>query len=323
MQYCPVPYLCADSLTETCLDNRKALGQCFAKMPRSTSVKKDRVPRVSLAELIGRLTRKRQEVIRPVLENPREFVLLSVRSMADRLKSDPATTVRIVRRMGFPSYRDFQRFLHDLSIAHATSFDLMRSSSTRDGNIPSYARKSLEQDSNNLQGLRNSLEYKRIEKLVRRVYEANRIVLIGGDLASSLVTYFEYHLTLLGFTVLTATTPGYTAHLTRMLGRRDLVFAVSFRRGLRQTVEGIQQAKARGAYCVGITDTFVSPVARFSDESFLASVETTSFGVSYVAPMALLDVILVACANYRRSRTLSLLREADKEQRLGFRWYET
>jgi RpiR family carbohydrate utilization transcriptional regulator len=323
MQCCLAPYSCADSLRETCLDNGKALGQCFAKMPRSTSVKKDRVPRVSLAELIGRLTRKRQEVIRPVLENPREFVLLSVRSMADRLKSDPATTVRIVRRMGFPSYRDFQRFLHDLSIAHATSFDLMRSSSTRDGNIPSYARKSLEQDSNNLQGLRNSLEYKRIEKLVRRVYEANRIVLIGGDLASSLVTYFEYHLTLLGFTVLTATTPGYTAHLTRMVGRRDLVFAVSFRRGLRQTVEGIQQAKARGAYCVGITDTFVSPVARFSDESFLASVETTSFGVSYVAPMALLDVILVACANYRRSRTLSLLREADKEQRLGFRWYET
>src|ERR1700730_2608998 len=323
MQYCPVPYLCADSLTETCLDNRKALGQCFAKMPRSASVKKDRVPRVSLAELIGRLTRKRQEVIRPVLENPREFVLLSVRSMADRLKSDPATTVRIVRRMGFPSYRDFQRFLHDLSIAHATSFDLMRSSSTRDGNIPSYARKSLAQDSNNLQRLRNSLEYKRIEKLVRRVYEANRIVLIGGDLASSLVTYFEYHLTLLGFTVLTATTPGYTAHVTRMLGRRDLVFAVSFRRGLRQTVEGIQQAKARGAYCVGITDTFVSPVARFSDESFLAFVETTSFGASYSAPMALLNVILVACANYRRSRTLALMREADKEQRLGFRWYET
>jgi DNA-binding MurR/RpiR family transcriptional regulator len=88
-------------------------------------------------------------------------------------------------------------------------------------------------------------------------------------------------------------------------------------------VEGIQQAKAQGAYCVGITDTFISPVARFSDESFLASVETTSFGASYSAPMALLNVILVACANYRRARTLSLMREADKEQRLGFRWYET
>ncbi len=281
------------------------------------------VPRVSLGELIGRLSRKRQEVIRPVLENPREFVLLSVRGMAERLNSDPATTVRIVRRMGFPSYRDFQRFLHDLSIAHATSLDLMQSSSTRDGNIPSYARESLDQDLKNLQGLRNSLEYKRIQQLMRRVYEANRILLIGGDLASSLVMYFEYHLAVLGFTVLTATTPGRTPHLARMLGRRDLVFAISFRRGLRQTVEGIQQAKARGAYCVGITDTFVSPVTRFCDESFLASVETTSFGASYAAPIALLNVILVACANYRRSRTLALLRESDKEQRQGFRWYET
>jgi len=91
---------------------------------------------------------------------------------------------------------------------------------------------------------------------------------------------------------------------------------------LRQTVEGMREAKALGAYCVGITDTFVSPVARFANESFLASVETTSFGASYSAPMALLNLILVACANYRRPRTLEVLRRAEKEQRLGFRWFE-
>lgn len=279
-------------------------------------------PRASLAELIGRLSRKRQEVIRPVLENPREFVLMSVRSMAKRLDSDPATTVRIVRGMGFAGYREFQKFLHELSIAHATSLDLMRSSAVRDATIPSYVRESLEQDARNLQALRNSLEYKRIERLARRIYDAQRIVLIGGDLAVSLVLYFEYHLTVLGFTAISATTTGTTANVCRSLGRRDLVFAISFRRGLRQTVEGVQQAKQRGAYCVGITDTFVSPVARFCHESFLASVETTSFGASYAAPMALLNVILVACANYRRSRTMALLREVDKEQRFGFRWYE-
>jgi RpiR family carbohydrate utilization transcriptional regulator len=308
--------------TAYCLDFARHLVNALRAMRKTRAGKGQGAPRVSLAELIGRLSRKRQEIIRPVLENPREFVLMSVRSMAQRLKSDPATTVRIVRGMGFPSYRDFQRFLHDLSIAHATSLDLMRSSTVRDASIPSYVRESLEQDARNLQALRNSLEYARVERLARRVHDARRVLLIGGDLAGSLVTYFEYHFTLLGITVLTGTTPGQTAHVTRALGRRDLVFAISFRRGLRQTVEGVQQAKQRGAYCVGITDTFVSPVARFADESFLASVETSSFGASYAAPMALLNVILVACANYRRSRTLKLLRDADKEQRLGFRWYE-
>jgi RpiR family carbohydrate utilization transcriptional regulator len=290
-------------------------------MPR-TSRRVRAASRASLAELIGKLSHKRQEVIRPVIESPREFVLLSVRSLAKRLNSDPATIVRVVRAMGFAGYREFQRFLHDLSIAHATSLDLMRASSAPDSNIPAHVRESLEQENRNLQALRNSLEYKRVEALARRVHGANRILLIGGDLASTLVAYFEYHLTMLGFTVLTATTAGRVAHTSRNMGRGDLVFAISFRRGLRQTVEGIQAASGRGAYCVGITDTFVSPVARFADECFLASVETSSFGASYAAPIALLNVLLVACANYRRGRTLSLLKQAETEQRLGFRWYE-
>jgi DNA-binding MurR/RpiR family transcriptional regulator len=101
------------------------------------------------------------------------------------------------------------------------------------------------------------------------------------------------------------------------------VIAMSFRRCLRQTVDGMRQARSRGAHCVGITDTFISPISRFANESFLASVESNHFGGdSYVAPMALLDVMLVACANYQRSRTMKIVREAAEEQSRGFRWYE-
>jgi len=39
--------------------------------------------------------------------------------------------------------------------------------------------------------------------------------------------------------------------------------------------------------------------------------------------MALLNVIVVACANYKRSRTLTLLKKVEEEQRHGFRWYES
>lgn len=304
------------------LDNRRGLTDARRSMAKTKVVKESTAESVSLSKMLSRLSRKRQEVIRPVLESPREFVLMSVRSMAERLKSDPATTVRIVQGMGFSSYREFQKFLHDLSVARATSLDLMQASSVRDASIPAYVREALEQEARNLQGLRNSLDFSRLESLARRIYLAKRIVLIGSDLAESLVIYFEYHLGLLGFCVLRATMAGRTSHLARMVGKGDLVFAISFRRGLRQTVEGLQQAKAHGAYCVGITDTFLSPIARFAHESIQASVETTSFGASYVAPMALINVILVACANYRRSRTLAQLQEADREQRLGFRWYE-
>src|SRR5437879_9156682 len=148
---------------------------------------------IHLGERIEHLSVKRQEIIRPILEHPREYVLLSVRAMAARLHTDPATIVRIVRGLGFGSYREFQRHLHELSLAYATSLDTMQSRGS-EGNMPSHVRDSLEQDLNNLQGLKNSLDAQRLVALAKRFYEARRIVLLAGDLAVQLAHYLEYQI---------------------------------------------------------------------------------------------------------------------------------
>jgi RpiR family carbohydrate utilization transcriptional regulator len=287
-------------------------------MKRSAVPAQASVP--SLAERIELLSAKRQEIIRPILEHPRDYVLLSVRAMAKRLRTDPATVVRIVRGLGFASYRDFQRHLHDLSIAFATSLDTMQSAG-RVTSMPAHVREALEQDLKNLHGLKNSLDAPRLVSLAKRFYDARRIVVLAGDLAAFLADYLEYQITLLGLPVFTATSAGRIAHLVRTVNQRDLVLAISFRRGLRQTVEGVHLAHARSAYCVGIADTYVSPLARECDEVFLASVESTSFGASYAAPVALVNAILAACGQYRRPQTLAILKEIAEEQRKGFRWY--
>jgi DNA-binding MurR/RpiR family transcriptional regulator len=276
----------------------------------------------NLAGRIEHLSVKRQETIRPILEHPREYVLLSVRAMAKRLRTDPATIVRIVRGLGFGSYREFQRHLHELSLAFATSLDTMQSGGNV-GSMPSHVRDSLEQDLKNLQGLKNSLDAKRLIDLAKRFYDARRIVLIAGDLAVHLAHYLEYQISLLGLPIFAATSAGRILHVVRSVNKQDLVIAISFRRGLRQTIEGAEQAHARGAYCVGISDTYVSPLARECDELFLASIESTSFGASYAAPIALMNAILAAVGQYRRTQTLALVKEIAEEQRKGFRWYST
>src|ERR1700733_15811804 len=75
---------------------------------------------------INELSSGRRETLRRILENPREFVLPSVRAAAASLNIDPATLVRMVQRLGFDGYRAFQNYLHDLSIANATSLDGMQ-----------------------------------------------------------------------------------------------------------------------------------------------------------------------------------------------------
>jgi DNA-binding MurR/RpiR family transcriptional regulator len=273
-----------------------------------------------LAQRIDQLSSKRQEIIRPILEHPREYVLLSVRAMAKRLQTDPATIVRIVRGLGFASYRDFQRHLHELSLAFATSLDTMQSGGG-DVSMPAHVRDSLEQDLKNVQGLKHSLDARRLVALAKRFYDARRIVLLAGDLAVCLAHYLEYQISLLGLPIFAATSAGRILHVVRAVNKKDLVIAISFRRGLRQTVEGAHQARARGAHCVGISDTYVSPLSRECDEVFLASIECTSFGASYTAPTALINALLAAVGHYRRAQTLALAKDIAEEQRKGSRWY--
>src|ERR1700692_4212724 len=151
----------------------------------------------SLAERIELLSAKRQEIIRPILEHPRDYVLLSVRAMAKRLRTDPATVVRIVRGLGFASYREFQHHLHELSLAFATSLDTMQPAD-RDSDMPAFVRDALGQDLKNLQGLKHSLDAQRLAALAKRFYEARRIVILASDLASLLAEYLEYQISLLG-----------------------------------------------------------------------------------------------------------------------------
>jgi DNA-binding MurR/RpiR family transcriptional regulator len=271
---------------------------------------------------IASLSPKRQEIIRPALERPGEFVLLTVRDTAERLNSDPATIIRIVRGLGFHTYREFQRYLQDLTIAHATSLDSMRSASDRHS-LSGQMQAAVDQDAQNLRAVRTNTDFNRLAAVATRIWKARRIYFLGGDLATSLVDYAAYHMTLLGLLVLPGTTTGRIVHLMRGVSKRDLVIAISFGRGLKSTVEGLQEAKRRGAFCVGIADTYVSPLAEASDEFFLAPVRTPSFGNSYAAPMSLMNALTAGCAFANRRRTLSVLKEVAAEQRSGSRWYST
>src|SRR5438067_11622048 len=133
-----------------------------AAMGRPRKVSRRAAIPMSPSARLNMLSPKRQEIIRPALERPRQFVLLSVRAMAERLDTDPATMVRIVRGMQFDSYRDFQHYLHELSIATATSLETMQTFA--DGKTPLSAqiRAVFDRDLNNLDDLIRSIDQSQV-----------------------------------------------------------------------------------------------------------------------------------------------------------------
>jgi DNA-binding MurR/RpiR family transcriptional regulator len=288
-------------------------------MPKKSTREVD--PQERVGTMLRRIYRTRQDMMRPILEHPREYVLLSIRELANRLQVDPATVSRTVIAMGFQNYREFQKYLHQRSITHSTAFERMSATASVDTSFEAKVRETLNGAVHNLEGLCNSLDVGRLESLADRFYAANRIFVLGGDLASSLVYFLHYQLMVLGFDVTPVTSSGHTTYLMHRVTKNDLVVAISFRRGLRQTIEGLIQARSTGCYTIGITDTSISPVARMTDESILVSVDVPHFGASYVAPMAALDVILSSIANRKRARTMTVLKQIEDDQKYSHRWY--
>lgn len=288
-------------------------------MPKRTSGAKE--PPAGVNTLLGRIYRKRQEIMRPVFEHPREYVLLSIRELAAQLGVDPATVSRTVLAMGFPSYREFQKYLHQRSITHSTAFERLRATENSRTTFEGRVQKTLDGAVRNLEGMSRRLDLHHLATLADRFYAAERIYILGGDLAVSLVHFLHYQLVVLGLNAIAVTSTGHTTYLMRRATKNDLVVAISFRRGLRQTVEGLTQARQNGCYTLGITDTSLSPIARLADESLLVSVDVPHFAASYVAPMAVLDAILSAIANRKRSRSMGVLKQMEEEQKSGYRWF--
>jgi DNA-binding MurR/RpiR family transcriptional regulator len=114
---------------------------------------------------------------------------------------------------------------------------------------------------------------------------------------------------------------GNVQRRVRTLTRKDLLIAISFGQCLRETVEAAIHAKELEVPIFGVTDCEKSPIARVCGDSYLVSVASPSFVGSYVAPMAMLGMVLVAAAHLQTARSLQILKRGEEQDRSGHRWY--
>lgn len=268
------------------------------------------------------LSTSRKRLLRLILENPEDTFFLSSRELAKRYKVDAATIVRTIQALGYGKFGEFAADLRAHFITRITPYALLRAASRQKRSLNDRIQSSLEVDLRNLQSLRSTLNAERIIALSRLVKRARRIVVVGIDLAASLSWHLSYGLMSLGFA---AEGPvGGTGNIqkrVRALTSKDLLIAISYKQGLRETVEAALRAQKQGVPTFGITDSEDTPIARICDCVAITPVNSVSFANSYVAPMALLGTILVACAHTRTARTLALLRRSEEEDSADHRWY--
>jgi DNA-binding MurR/RpiR family transcriptional regulator len=274
------------------------------------------------AAATGRLNERRRGLIQSILDNPEDTYYLSSRELAKRFGVDAATIVRTIQVLGYEQFADFSADLRSYFVTRITPYKVMKAATRGKRSVEEHVEQSLRMESQNLMALNSTVPAQRIVELARKIEKAERIVVVGIDLAFSLAWFLAYGLSWLGYTAeVPIGSSGNLQHRVRLLGERDLLIAISFGRCLRDTVDAVRTAQAIGVATFGITDNGGSPIARFCDDHWVISVTNPTFNGSYVAPMAALDAILVACAHIRPKRSLELLRHKDEEDMATRRWF--
>jgi len=269
------------------------------------------------------LSPSRRKLLRLILENPEDTYFLSSREMAKRYNVDAATIVRTIQALGYEKFADFISDLRSHFVKRITPYTVLKAASEDKKTVADRIRHSLDLDLRNLQALQSTIDTGKIIALSKRVKDANRILIVGIDLAAALSCYLAYGLMTLGFPAEAPVgSTGNVQRRVRTLTENDLLIAISFGQCLRDTVEAAQRARKQGVPTFGITDIETTPIARVCDDFFVASTTSASFAGSYVAPIALMGAIFVACAHTQTSRSLQLLRRSEEEDRTDHRWFD-
>jgi DNA-binding MurR/RpiR family transcriptional regulator len=273
-----------------------------------------------LAQAQDQLNSSRRQLLQAILDHADDNHFLSSRSLAKRYQVDKATIVRSIQALGYKRYAEFAADLRAHFISRITPYTLMKSAAREKRSVAGHVAHSLEMDLHNLQALRSTLDANDVIQMAKRLDRARRILVVGVDFAAGLSYLMAYALVSLGYN---AEAPvGSTGNLHQkisLLGSKDLLIAISFGRCLQATIDAVLHARQNEVPTFGITDSEKTPIARFCDFFWVASIANPSFHGSYVAPFAAMDALFVACAHLQPKRSLALLRRKDQDSRS--RWY--
>src|SRR5215831_3531746 len=273
-----------------------------------------------LAQAQPALNSSRRRLLQEVLENAEENHFLSSRALARRYAVDKATIVRSIQVLGYKKYAEFAADLRAHFINRITPYTLMKAAAREKRSIAGHVEHSLEMDLHNLQALRSTLDAEDAIHMAKRLGKARRIVVVGVDFAAGLSYLLAYALVSLGYNAEAPVGSAGNLHQKiSLLGPKDLLIAISFGRCLQATVDTVLHARQNGVPTFGITDSEKTPIARFCDSFWIASIANPSFHGSYVAPIAGIDALFVACAHIQTQRSLAVLHQKDEDSRS--RWY--
>lgn len=246
-----------------------------------------------------------------ILEHYDRAAFMTAAKLGAAVGVSESTVVRFAVEVGYDGYPQLQKAMQEMIRSRLTSVQRMEVTNQRIGDSD-ILESVLEFD---IEKIRTTLEETSKEDFyaaVETVCNADCIYILGARSASALASFLGYYFSMLFKNVKVVNPSSETDVFEQMLriSEKDTVIGISFPRYSRKAVNAMNFARTRGAKFIAITDSMSSPLAKNATHVLIAKSDMASIVDSLVAPMSLINALIVAVALRKKdevSNTLSQL----------------
>ena len=222
-----------------------------------------------------------------------------------------STVVRFATELGFDGYPGLQKALQEMIRNRLTSVQRIEVTTDQIG-TDSVFDKVLNLD---IEKIRRTLEESSRDDFnaaVDALVGAGSIYIIGARSAAALAQFLAYYFNLMFKSVRLVGTTSSSEMFEQIMriSDKDMMIGISFPRYSKHTVKALKYASDKGANVLAITDSVMSPLAEYADHLLLARSDMASFVDSLVAPLSVINALIVAIGIKKReeiSRTFETL----------------
>ncbi|MCX2698594.1 MurR/RpiR family transcriptional regulator [Ochrobactrum chromiisoli] len=252
------------------------------------------------------------QVLQTIIADPKFASYAAAKDIAERARLNGASVIRTAQALGYAGWPALRQEIRSRYIATLSAVEL---SSVHENQAASAdpVGYSLTCQITELTNLRRSFDRREIRKLADSFASAKRRLIIASGSYAALGKILAHHATLAGYRSELADDAVAISNAIGDLTSDDIVVAVGFWRIYKSTITALKEAKARHSTTALITDVSQPHLRNLADYYLIVPSEGTSFFVSLVPAMAMIECLCLELARIDNKKTSESLESFEKQ----------
>ena len=247
-----------------------------------------------------------------IVERYDKAAFMTAAKLGNAVGISESTVVRFASELGYDGYPELQKALQEVVRIKLTAAQRMLVTSDRIGE-QDILTTVLNSDVNNIRITLDGVDKVEFDNTVNAILNAKKIYILGVRSSSVLASFLGFYFNLIFDNIRLVHTTSVSEMFEQILkvNTEDIVIGISFPRYSSRTIKALQYAKSKGCSVVAITDSKLSPLTDYATHTLLARSDMASFVDSLVAPLSVINALIVAIGMKKKGEVHIALEELE------------